>query len=383
MNKSEIDILISKFLDNEATQEEQAFLLEWIQIPDNRTYLEEYVRTEIWIKYSLNASQVEKQLSTLSIYPERTKKRRLHPIALVVVFTMILTLGSLLYRSLRPEYTQQWDTHALTLEINDGGTSQYFSLEGDSGLPTEIGSMTLERDNLLQYDKVEWLSTKLAYKGYHTVHVPYGKTFKVRLGDGSLVHLNAGSKLTYPYSFYGLDLREVSLVGEAYFKITRDSIPFKVLTDGLSTKVLGTSFNVSAYRDETLREVVLVEGKVEVFANQNEALDKVSKTMVPNQRAALLDGDKGLSIAAIDPRDYVAWTKGELVFSNEGIDQIIKKLERKFNMDIENNYDKLETLSFNGRFKEENIVAILETIRAHTDFSYSMEGNVLKIEKPH
>ena len=381
MDNSEIDILISKFLDNEATEEERSFLLQWIQIPENRVYLEEYVRTEIWIKYSLNASQVEKQLSTLSIYPERNRRRKFNPLALAAIFALLLGLGSFLYLYLRPTSIQTWDANTITLEINDG-TSKYYSLESDLDLPKAGGSMTVEKDGLLRYDFSEAPFMKSVNTVYHTVHVPYGKTFKVQLGDGSLVHLNAGSKLTYPHSFDGFDLREVSLVGEAYFNITSDSIPFQVFTDGLSTKVLGTSFNVSAYKDEVLREVVLVEGKVEVSANQNGIPSKVSKTIIPNQRAAFLNEDKDLSVTDIDPTDYIAWTEGELVFSNEGIDQIIKKLERKFNVDIENRYNELSTQRFNGKFRDENITAILETIRAHTNFSYSLKGNTLIIKEP-
>ncbi|PRX54930.1 FecR domain-containing protein [Flagellimonas meridianipacifica] len=382
MDNSEIDILISKFLDNEATEEEESFLLQWIQVPENRLYLEEYVRTEIWIKYSLNASQVEKQLSTLSIYPERNRRRRFNPLALAALFVLFLGLGSFIYWSLRPTSIQTWDTNTLTLEINDNGISKFYSLESDLNLPTTGGLMTIEKDSLLRYYFSDAPFNESANTVYHTVHVPYGKTFKVQLEDGSLVHLNAGSKLTYPHSFNGFHLREVSLIGEAYFNITSDSIPFQVFTDGISTKVLGTSFNVSAYKDEVLREVVLVEGKVEVSANQNRAPSKVSKTIIPNQRATFLNEDKDLSVSNVDPTDYIAWTEGELVFSNEGIDQIIKKLERKFNVDIDNNYEKLSTQRFNGKFRDENVTAILETIRAHTNFSYSLNGNTLVIKEP-
>ena len=382
MDYFEVDILIAKFLDNEATEEEQSFLLQWIQVPENKAYLEEYVRTEIWIKYSLNATQVEKQLSTLSIYPERSKGRRFSPMVLAAVFMLFLGLGSFLYLFLSPESVQKWNTNTLILEIRDSGTSRYFSLENHVGLPKALEFMTLVKDSLLRYDTPESQSKKTLDNVYHTVHVPYGKTFKVQLSDGSLVQLNAGSKLTYPYRFDGFDLREVSLSGEAYFDVASNGIPFHVLTDGLSTKVLGTSFNVSAYRDESLREVVLVEGKVEVSTNTNTPLHKNSKTMVPNQRAILTAGDKNLSIATIDTENYVAWTRGELVFSNAGINEIIKKLERKFNVDILNRYDKLSVQRFNGRFKDETFTEILETIKAHTNFSYSREGNTIIILEP-
>lgn len=384
MDNSEIDILISKFLDNEASEAEESFLLEWIQIPENKTYLEEYVRTEIWIKYSLNASQVEKQLSSLSIYPERNKRREFNPLALAAICTLLLGFGSFFYLYLQtPAPIQTLDSDTLTLEINNDGTSKYYSLEGDdSVIPAADGLLTIEKDSLLRYDFSKEPFTKSANRGYHTVHVPYGKTFKVKLGDGSLVHLNAGSKLTYPGSFEGFDRREVTLVGEAYFNITPDSIPFQVFTDGLATKVLGTSFNVSAYGDEALREVVLVEGKVEVSTHQKGSSSEVSKTIIPNQRAAFLHEDKNLSITNIDATDYIAWTEGELVFSNEDIDKIIKKLERRFDVSIENQYDKLSAQRFNGKFSDENLIDILETIRAHTDFSYSLNGNTLLIKKP-
>lgn len=381
MDKSEIDILISKFLDNETTEQENVWLLKWIQVPDNRSYLEEFIRTEIWIKYSLNSSEVEKQLSKLSIYPEQKGKSRFRFLSLAAVFVFVLAIGTFLYFKPWSEPLQQWDSHAITLEISNGDSSRYYSLETDKDFSVVDKWVELENNGLLDYSSKTTTLKKANKNEYHTVHVPYGKTFKVKLGDESLIHLNAGSRLTYPSHFEGLDVREVSLVGEAYFKIAKDSIPFIVKTEGLSTKVLGTEFNVSAYNDEELREVVLVEGVLQVQSHV-ESAKSATKTMRPNQRASIYQAEKALSIIDIDPEDHIAWTKGELVFFSEGIDQIIKKLERKFNVEIRNRYDKLEALHFNGRFKQEDITAVLETIKAHTNFSYTMEGNTIIIEEP-
>ena len=97
------------------------------------------------------------------------------------------------------------------------------------------------------------------------------------------------------------------------------------------------------------------------------------KDLTPNQRANALNTDKELSIETIDIKDHLGWTDGVLVFYKDNMATIFKKLERKFNIRIENNYPKLESLSFSGRFsKKETLEEVLGTMRAHTCFSYSI-----------
>ncbi|MEM7486196.1 MAG: FecR family protein [Bacteroidota bacterium] len=381
-NHSNIDIVISKFLDDQATEDEKTFLVEWIKDPENKSYLEDYIKTEIWIKYSFNSSTIEKQLSVLSIVTEPKRKRaRSSFLKYAVIFIGILTSATLVYFYSDQLNDQIMDESMITLEINDG-VSRFFSLENQEDLNLKDNSIIFESNLLLKYESYLNNNQRSSTHEYHTLHVPYGKTFKVQFSDGSLVHMNSGSKLTYPKSFNEFNLREVTLVGEAYFKVSKSDIPFQVNVDGISTKVLGTEFNVSAYKNDTLKEVILVEGSVQVFENDSKEHYRSSKIMVPNQRATKQNQSRGLAIDQVDIKNHIAWVEGILVFEKENINAIIKKLERRFNITIRNNYKKLNALSYSGRFKDENINDILRTMQAHTNFSYIVEGKTLTINNP-
>ncbi|PWL37674.1 hypothetical protein DKG77_15355 [Flagellimonas aquimarina] len=379
---SKIDIIISKFLDDEASEAEKAFLIEWTQTPENRAYFEDFIKTEIWVKYSFNASDVEKHLSMLSIVT-RSKRKKTHLTILkyAALFIAIFTSAAFIYFSKDGSDFQVLDQNTISLEINNG-SSRYFSLEDYSGFTLKDKAVALKTNGVLEYlanSKQEKESNNIEY---HTINVPYGKTFKVNFADGTQVHLNSGSKLTYPKNFNGSDLREVSLVGEAYFKVAKANVPFQVNVEGLSTKVLGTEFNVSAYQDEIFKEVILVEGSVQVFQNYKGKGTSAPKLMVPSQRAIGKNADIDLIIENVDIANHIAWMDGVLVFENENLPGIIKILERRFNIDIKNNYERLDEMRYSGRFKNENIDEILKTMQAHTNFSYTLKGNILKIDKP-
>lgn len=379
---SKVDIIISKFLDDETSEAEKAFLLEWIKIPENRAYFEDFIKTEIWVKYSFNSSDVEKHLSMLSIVTRsKRKKAHLNVLKYATLFIAILISAVFIYFSNDQSGLQVMNQNTISLEINDG-SSKYFSLENYSDFTLKDKTVALRTNGLLEYSYDNKQERELNNIEYHTINVPYGKTFKVLFADGSLVHLNSGSKLTYPKNFDGFDLREVSLVGEAYFKVAKATVPFQVNVEGLSTKVLGTEFNVSAYQDEILKEVILVEGSVQVFQNYEEEGFSAPKLMVPNQRVVGKNADTDLIIENVDVTNHIAWMNGILVFESENLLSIIKKLERRFNIDIKNNYEILDEMRYSGRFKNENIDEILKTMQAHTNFSYAMKGNTLKIDKP-
>lgn len=160
------------------------------------------------------------------------------------------------------------------------------------------------------------------------IEVPIGERANLHLSDGTLVWLNSGSCLEYPTHF-ATDNRQVRLEGEAYFEVKRDeSLPFIVQTNTLNVKVLGTKFNVSSYEmDETI--VTLKEGKVQVDCEaENE-----SYILYPNEQI-VYSKDKGVELLQVDANSISSWTTGYLNFVNEPLEQIVKVLERRFNVQI-------------------------------------------------
>lgn len=171
-------------------------------------------------------------------------------------------------------------------------------------------------------------------KSYNQVVVPFGKRSNILLSDGTRVWLNSGSRLVYPPVFDRKN-REVFLEGEAYFEVSKDAHkPFYVRTEAFRVRVLGTKFVVQAYKNESVQNAVLLEGKVSLA--QNGELFSKEYELSPNQKGAFSGEETGFEITDIeDAQNYIAWTNGYLSFENEDIISLSKKISRYYNLEIE------------------------------------------------
>ena len=163
----------------------------------------------------------------------------------------------------------------------------------------------------------------------HKLSVPYGKTARLKLSDGTSLHLNAGSIIAFKAGMSGKK-RTLYLNGEAYLDVARDeSRPFEVITDRMSVSVLGTSFNVEAYHGEESQSVVLVSGKVKVGSDQMDG----EYLMTPRQRLSL-GRSGGAAVETVDPEDYVCWTNNFLRFNHSDIADVLRRLARHYNVEF-------------------------------------------------
>lgn len=213
---------------------------------------------------------------------------------------------------------------------------------------------------------------------YNTLNVPYGKRFKVQLSDGSLVVMNAGSSLRYPVEFPKKGKREVFLRGEAFFDVAPDEKRiFVVEAQNLKIRVLGTRFNVSAYPEDLLTNVMLVEGSVKLTSERYPEKEGILK---PGQLAKFERSAQNWEIQAVNSRAYTAWMMGDLVFRNVSFDDMLKKMERHYDVKIINNDRDLAKERFNAKFGNEPIVNILEYFKKSYGLNYvQKEGGVITI----
>ena len=172
--------------------------------------------------------------------------------------------------------------------------------------------------------------------GFNQMIVPYGKRSYLLLSDGTQVWINSGSRLVYAPQFTG-DTREVFLEGEAYFEVAKDaSKPFYVRTDAFTINVLGTKFNVKAYKDDMEYTTVLVEGKVSMKV-QDQFFSK-DVILAPNQKLTLLKGQDDFQRSNVDETGlYTNWIYGYLEFKNANLSDVLKSIQRYYNIDIELN----------------------------------------------
>lgn len=206
------------------------------------------------------------------------------------------------------------------------------------------------------------------------IEVPIGERASLRLSDGTLVWLNSGSRLEYPIHF-ARDNRQVHLEGEAYFEVQRDeSLPFIVQTNALDVKVLGTKFNVSSYAKEETK-VTLKEGKVQVDCDAG----KESYILHPNEQIVYSEG-KGAELLQVDANRISSWTTGDLSFVNESLGNIVKVLERRFNVQIVIEDPELANKMFTCTVKHvTSAVQVLDLLQKTQDLKYQKDKNKIYI----
>ena len=183
--------------------------------------------------------------------------------------------------------------------------------------------------------------------------VPRGSNANIKLSDGTLVHINADSRLIYPCEFTE-DIRETYLVGEGFFEVAHnEDIPFHTTTDRLTIEVLGTKYNVMAYPSEEVVETFLVEGKVSVKQNA-DFLAKNELILKPLEKASYSDKDEELVISNVGYKEYVSWYEGYLNFDSKEVGSIIEKIERNFDIEIKLNNPALGKKEISGKLKLED-----------------------------
>lgn len=206
---------------------------------------------------------------------------------------------------------------------------------------------------------------------YQEIKAAYGTQAKVELSDGTKVFLNSGSKLRFPQTFANQQQRKVILDGEGYFEVTKNKEhPFIVEANHLNIKVLGTTFNVDAYSDNSSVSVALVEGSVILQENtggQNKDLMQLS----PNQVATLNPADQSISKSDVtDLYKYTAWINGRIVFYGDPIQSVVKKLAKWYNVDIEISDKRLEGYTFTGTFINEPLEQVLNILSLTSEMTY-------------
>ncbi|RHR75458.1 FecR family protein [Odoribacter sp. AF15-53] len=218
------------------------------------------------------------------------------------------------------------------------------------------GVKALDEEGLLIYQDN---SDKVVKQQYNELVTPRGGEFRVTLSDGTVVYLNADTRLRYPVTFVS-DKREVHLSGEAYFEVTKDTLrPFHVITDDVNVKVYGTAFSVNTHRKGIVR-TTLVNGKVGVtiVSTGQEMM------MRPNQMLEYDSGTGSVRLEDVDVYTYTAWKSGEFVFVNDRLEEIMEQLSIWYDAKVFYANEKVKNLRFTGdatRFTEiKDILSILE-----------------------
>ena len=222
------------------------------------------------------------------------------------------------------------------------------------------------RNGEIVYHKSEEETTEVVY---NKLEVPRGGECMIKLDDGTKVWVNAETKLKYPVTFVG-DRREVVLEGEAFFDVAKNEKPFIVKTSFGDVRVLGTAFGISAYASEPESYTTLVRGKVSV---EREGIKPV--VILPGEQVVTSKDGKMIK-QQVDVEEFVGWKDGIYVFKEKSLGEIMKTLERWYNISVDFQEKSLVDLPFTGNLKRyDDINVFFDALTRTGDMKYRVEGN--------
>ncbi|HAH74528.1 FecR family protein [Butyricimonas virosa] len=212
--------------------------------------------------------------------------------------------------------------------------------------------------------------------GMNTFVVPKGGEYTLELSDGTLVWMNAESSLRFPEEFTR-DKREVYLDGEAYFQVAKDSLkPFLVHVDKYCIRVLGTSFNVSAYSGDKTWYTTLVEGAIAVGGIGNEI------RMSPCEQLCI-DTDSGqCELREVNPELYTSWVGGKFYFKAYTFEELVRRLQRWYDFDVLYRDEGIRQRRFSGVInKYRPLGEMLEFLEMTSDVCFELNGKTIIVSK--
>ena len=278
---------------------------------------------------------------------------------------------------------QHWDEFKVVKDEPEKDLNTVYEKLRQQILEEQQGNLSLYKRIIHTYSKVAaiLLLPLLVYSSYSLInkfdhketawaeiYSPHGARTQFFLPDGSQGWLNSNTKLKYPLDFK--QNRHLELSGEAYFEVTHNkNLPFVVSTRNLDIEVVGTVFNVSALEEENTTEVILEEGKVII---ENPGI-KLNTVMKPDQKFVYNNLSKMYQTTSLNAQQYNAWKDGLLVFRNEPLSEVFKRLSRWYNVKITAENEQINRYKYRATFREEPIEEVIRLISLTVPIEYEIE----------
>ncbi len=235
-------------------------------------------------------------------------------------------------------------------------------------IPLLLASVLLYYDTMSPGSNATWAE----------IHSPYGTRTDFSLPDGSKGWLNGGSSLQFPARFSG-NKRKVALNGEAFFEvITNPRKPFIVSTGNIDVKVTGTAFNVMAYADEENTEVTLKSGRVEIYSKRSGFKQSIA-ILKPEETFTFDNYDNSGLIQHVNISDRLSWIDGKLTFKYEPFEEVVKKLNRWYNVNIQIKDTLLNSYVYYGTFQNETLDEVLKLLQFTAPIKYN---DLARVKRP-
>lgn len=380
---SHIPPLLAKAAVGKLSPEEEAELWQWREENDVHAALYEEVMAPLFFRGKLETVTAEEvsdaYLKVMALRKKNHRKRmlrRMLSVSAAAVFLIAGLISWLIYRV--PEVSE----FPQRMEISHGEPKA--ELIFDDGFRMALD--TSMEDSLLIREgaQIRLEGMKVSYEDaqsqgeirFNTLKVPRGGEFSVTLNDGSVVRLNSETQLRYPVRFSGEE-RKVYLTGEAYFEVKGDAEhPFVVeLLDGLQVRVLGTAFNIRAYRGDPEIATTLVEGEVQLSS-------AVKETLLQPGEQGLFGASGEIRKKMVDVNLYTAWKDGMFAFRRQSLEDIMKSISRWYDVEVIWENPSLKEITFSGKMKRyDNFSKVVEMLGMTDSTAFEIKDRTIIIRE--
>ena len=380
-----IENLIIKFISRTANIEELCLLMKYLENKKNVEVFKSFIKINYFSVYTMQNIDRKEILEIVQkrISSEQKRKRREKIYLKVLRYAAILTtffgLGYYYNTFQSQNNTAQIITpneDNIVLTTSEG--TKIILNEDQKNIEIESQLSLNKNSSQLNYNKTFKGNDVIKKPVFHMLEVPFGKRFKIVLSDGTLVHLNSGSKLKYPVKFDKNKPRTVSLEGEAFFNVAeRKNQIFSVNTETINVEVYGTKFNFKNHPEDNYSDVVLVEGSVGLYSKY---IDNIIR-LKPGIKGSFNKSNLSITQDKINTSIYTSWIDGQVVFRNESFESILIKLERIYNVEIINNSNNKSNETFNAKIdvEKESINEVLSYFNKIYNIKYQTFNNKIII----
>lgn len=378
--------LLNKKLLGSLLENEEHIINEWLSNDGNKE-LFELIKKEILEgshRLQFNSIDIEKgwakNKKLLSTSFQRKAIYKFSRIAAAVIF--ILSVGSFLFyiannkpidKKVIAETQIVPGEQKAELVLGDGSV---IVLAGEEKKIEDHGVQILTTKGVVDYKSDSASVNALAM---NTLRVPVGGEHQLKLSDGTRVWLNSVSQLKYPITFSGKERKVYLKGGEVYFKVKHDpEHPFIISTDkGMEVEVLGTSFSIMAYDDESSILTTLVDGSVRVNISNGKSV-----TLEPGKQAQFQKSEMNIEVKDVNTDLYTAWVQGRFVFEQEELESILRKLSRWYDVEIfyENESVRRKRLSADLR-KYDDISSFLNLFMQVSNIEFEVNGKTILVKE--
>lgn len=382
-NQNNQEQWLKAFVDREEDFDYEAFC-EMMRSPDNEDLREEFERVRRLTALEANKAKMWKQVQSRMNKNSRYQvKRYLKYAAIIVAF--VLAGGTWWMVKENPEEIISVELSETSM-LSPGTPKAYILFSSGQRMDlttTEHDTMIMEKGMQVRVGSSGKISYIPGDSGsvlkqeivYNTIVVPRGGEYKLELADGTLVWLNSDSELRYPVKFAGSQ-RDVWLKGEGYFEVSKNpEKPFRVVVDDMIVKVLGTSFNINAYKDRGNILTTLVSGKVDIQDMSGKSL----VVMSPNQQVDFRHG-KISSVQEVDITRFVSWIDGKFYFNDMTLENIMSQLQRWYDIEVFFVDEELKSYPFTGVIRRDFTAGqIFEIIEKTTRVKFNVRGKCVTV----